>query len=488
VEAHPIKRGGGAPDSPGAGNPSGSAGLFPRKLGLLDATAIIVGSMIGSGIFLAPALIAAIVVESGLGTGNFVFIWIVGGLLTLCGALSYGELAAAFPRTGGQYVFLNEAFGPVWGFLYGWTLFMVIQSGFIAAVAVAFANYLGVFFSAIRQSNVIPGAGGFQVSTVQITAILLIVILTIINSRGLREGAFLQNVFTFAKVSALAGLAGFGLFSGRGDWSHFTPLAPETVNTALLAAFAVAMSKALFAYDSWNIVTFVAEETANPERTLPRALALGTGAVMLLYTLASLVYLYVIPIAEAAGVPDQRIAARTAEVLFGPAGLGLISFAILLSTAGCVNGLVLSGPRLYYAMARDGLFFRGAGQLHPERRIPVRSLRQQAIWSIALVLFGSLGERGARLYSDLLTFTSFASLLFAGLTVAGLFVLRRTRPELPRPYRVAGYPFVPALYLIAAAFFLIFIAVGDPRNSGFGLAVILLGLPLYWYWRRAPRP
>ncbi|MEZ5355635.1 MAG: amino acid permease [Bryobacteraceae bacterium] len=459
----------------------------PKKLGLLDATAIIVGSMIGSGIFLAPALIAAIVIESHLGIGSFIGIWIVGGFLTLCGALSYGELAAAFPRTGGQYVFLVEAFGPLWGFLYGWTLFMVIQSGFIAAVAVAFANYLGVFLPTVSQANALIAWGGVRVSSVQLTAIALILILTAVNSRGLREGAFLQNFFTFAKVSALIGLVGFGLLSGRGDWSHFAPLAPRAVDTAVLAAFAVAMSKALFAYDSWNIVTFVAEETDRPERTLPRALALGTGAVMLLYTLASVVYLDVIPIAEAAAVPDQRIAARTAEVLFGPAGLGLISFAILLSTAGCVNGLVLSGPRLYYAMARDGLFFRGAGELHPERRIPARSLRQQAVWSIALVLFGSLGERGAQLYSDLLTFTSFASLLFAALTVAGLFVLRRKQPDLPRPYRVAGYPFVPALYLIVAAFFLIFIAVGDPRNSGFGLFVILLGLPLYWYWRRAPQ-
>ncbi|MEZ5401898.1 MAG: amino acid permease [Bryobacteraceae bacterium] len=458
-----------------------------KKLGLWDATAIIVGSMIGSGIFLAPALIAAIVVESGLGTGNFVFIWIVGGLLTLCGALSYGELAAAFPRTGGQYVFLSEAFGPLWGFLYGWTLFMVIQSGFIAAVAVAFANYLGVFVPGISQASTVAAAGGFRLSSVQVTAIVLIVALTAVNSRGLREGAALQNFFTFAKVSALVVLAGYGLLSGRGDWGHFAPFEPEAVNTAFLAAFAVAMSKALFAYDSWNIVTFVAEETERPEWTLPRALVLGTGSVMLLYTLASLVYLYVIPIGEAATAPDQRIAARTAEVLFGAAGLGLISFAILLSTAGCVNGLVLSGPRLYYAMARDGLFFRGAGELHAERRVPVRSLRQQALWSIALVLFGSLGERGAQLYSDLLTFTSFASLLFAALTVAGLFVLRRTRPDLTRPYRVTGYPWVPGLYLAVAAFFLVFIAVGDPRNSGFGLVVIALGLPLYWYWRRAPQ-
>jgi APA family basic amino acid/polyamine antiporter len=244
------------------------------------------------------------------------------------------------------------------------------------------------------------------------------------------------------------------------------------------------MSKALFAYDAWNVVTFVAEETHEPEWTLPRALMLGTGSVMLLYTFACMVYLYILPIGEAAAVPDQRIASRTAAIIFGPAGVGLVSFAILLSTAGCVNGLVLSGPRLFFAMAKDGLFFRRAAELHPARGIPVRSIWQQAAWSIALVLFGSLGERGARLYSDLLTFTSFASLLFAAITVVGLFVLRRKRPDLPRPYRVSGYPWVPGLYVAVAVFFLIFIAIGDPRNSGFGLTIILAGLPLYAYWRR----
>ena len=459
-----------------------------KQLSLLDATTIIVGSMIGSGIFLAPSLIAQIVQTSALGPGTFISIWLVGGFLTLCGALSYGELAAAMPKTGGQYVFLREAYSPIWAFLYGWTQFSVVQSGFIAAVAIAFANYLGVFVPGVSQTAIALEAAGLRLSTVQLAAIGLIVILTLLNARGLREGSFLQNLFTAAKVVALLALVAAGLSSGKGSISHFEPLLPTTLNTVTLAAIAVAMSKALFAYDSWNVVTFVAEQTREPERTLPRALFAGTLGVTILYTLACVVYLYILPIDQAANAPDQRIAASVASVLFGPIGVSLISFAILLSTAGCVNGLILSGPWLYYAMARDRLFFRGAAQLHPERKIPTGSLNRQMFWSIALILTGSLGTRGAQLYSDLLTFTSFASLLFNALTVAGLFVLRRTQPNLPRPYRVPGYPWVPALYLITAVFFLIYIAIGDPRNAGFGIGVILLGLPLYLFWNRSVHP
>jgi APA family basic amino acid/polyamine antiporter len=244
------------------------------------------------------------------------------------------------------------------------------------------------------------------------------------------------------------------------------------------------MSKALFAYDSWNVVTFVAEETRDPVRTLPRALFIGTLGVTIIYALAASAYLYVLPIGQASAVPDQRIAGEVARVVLGPIGLTLIAIAILISTAGCDNGLVLSGPWLYYAMAKDGLFLRGAARLDSRRGMPLRSLYYQALWSAALILSGSFGTRGARLYSDLLTFTAFASLLFNALTVTGLFVLRRMRPDLPRPYRVAGYPFVPGAYVAVAAYFLVFIAVGDPRNAGFGLAIILAGILPYLYWRK----
>jgi len=448
---------------------------------------IIMGSMIGSGIFLAPALIAGIAVEAQLGAGSFILVWIVGGLLTLCAALSFGELAASLPKTGGQYVYLTAAFRPFWGFLYGWTLFTVIQCGFIAAVAVAFANYLGVFLPWVSQSNTVLAAGSFRISSVQVVAILLIVALSWINSRGLKAGAAVQNLLGFAKISALAVLILFGLASSKGSWSHFQPMLPPTVSIGVLAAFSVALSKALFAYDSWNVVTFVAEQTRDPVRTLPRALFLGTLGVTLIYTLATSAYLHILPVAQAAQVADQRIAGEIAQILFGPVGLTLIALAVLVSTAGCDNGLILSGPWLYYAMSKDGLFFPGAARLDAKRGMPLRSLQYQAAWSAALVLSGSLGVRGAQLYSDLLTFTAFASLLFNALTILGLFVLRRKRPELPRPYRVALYPFVPLAYLAAAIFFLIFIAVGDPRNSGFGLLSILSGVPLYLYWRRKQR-
>jgi APA family basic amino acid/polyamine antiporter len=455
-----------------------------RDLGLLEATTIIMGSMIGSGIFLAPALIAAIIVADDLGPGTFVLIWAIGGVLTLCGALSYGELAAAFPRAGGQYVFLKEAFSPFPAFLYGWTIFLVVQTGLIAAVAVAFANYLGVFIPWVSQGNRLLAAGGVSFSSAQLVAILLIAILTWINTRGVKEGAWVQNVLTIAKVGALLGVILAGIFTTKGSWSHFQPWFPSALTGGVLAAFAVGMSKALFAYDAWNTVTFVAEETRDPVKTLPKALLLGTLGVTFLYTLANVAYLHVLPVEQAAAVPDQRIAAVVAGILFGPIGVSLIAVAILVSTFGCDNGLVLAGPRLYYAMARDGLFLKGAANIDPDRGTPVRSLWYQALWSILLVLTGSLGARGAQLYSDLLTFTSFASLLFNALTVFGLFVLRYRQPELERPYRVPAYPVIPALYLAVAAFFLVFIAVGDPRNAGLGTVVMLSGVPVYFFLKR----
>ncbi|HJS75482.1 MAG TPA: amino acid permease, partial [Vicinamibacteria bacterium] len=315
-------------------------------------------------------------------------------------------------------------------------------------------------------------------------AILLVVFLTWINTRGVKEGAWVQNVLTIAKVGALAALILAGIFTSKGDWSNFTPWLPSAISGGVLAAFAVGMSKALFAYDAWNTVTFVAEETRDPVRTLPKALLMGTLGVTILYTLANVAYLHVIPVEAAAVVPDQRIAAELARILVGPVGVSLIAAAILISTFGCDNGLVLAGPRLYYAMARDGLFLKGAANIDPERGTPVRSLWYQALWSILLLLTGSLGARGAQLYSDLLTFTSFASLLFNALTVAGLFVLRFRQPNLERPYRVPAYPLVPAVYLAVAVFFLVFIAIGDPRNAGLGTVVMLLGVPVYFFLRR----
>jgi APA family basic amino acid/polyamine antiporter len=455
-----------------------------KKLGLFDAVMLIMGSMIGSGVFLAPSIIAGIAHTSGAGPGSFVIVWIVGGLLTLCAALSFGELASSMPQTGGQYVYLSRAFSPFWGYLYGWTLFTVIQSGFIAAVAVAFANYLGVFVPGVSQSQTLLSAGPVTISTGQTAAIGLILFLTWINSRGLRAGAFVQNLLGVAKIAALAGLILAGFFYRGGSVQHFQPVLPPALTFSMIVAFAVALSKVLFAYDSWNVVTFLASETSDSARMLPRALLFGTLGVTLIYTLTAAVYLFVLPLDQAAAVPDQRIAAEVARLAIGPAGLTLIAIAILISTAGCDNGLILSGPWLYYAMAKDRLFFRGAADLNPETGAPVRSLWYQAMWASALVLSGSFGSRGAQLYSDLLTFTSFASLLFNVLTIVGLFILRRREPALPRPSPVPAYPFLPALFIAVATFFLIFIAVGDPRNAGFGLLVIALGAMPYLYWRR----
>jgi len=458
-----------------------------RRLRLIDASAIVAGSMIGSGIFLAPALIADIVVQARLGAGTFLAIWIVGGLLTVCGALSFGELAAAMPATGGQYVYLREAFSPLWGFLYGWTLFTIIQCGFIAAVSLAFANYLGVFLPFISAQQLVFHAGPISLSTVQLGAVALIVALTWLNQRGLRSAALTQNLLTAGKIAALLILLAVALFSTKGNWNHLQPLAPAAISTAALAAFSVAMSKALFGYDSWNIVTFLAGETRDPVRTLPRALALGTLAVTAIYTLANLAYIYILPLPAAAAVQGQRIAAAIAQMTIGSAGLLFIAGAIVISTSGCVNGLILTGPWLYLSMARDGLFFRAMARMDGTHGIPKRSLQYQSLWAIVLVLSGSLGSRGARLYSDLLTFTSFASLLFNTLTIAGLFVLRRRRPDLPRPYKAFGYPLVPLLYLVIAAFLLVFIAVGDPGNAGLGAVLIAAGVPFYWYWRKTRR-
>jgi len=454
-----------------------------RRLRLIDSVSIIVGTMIGSGIFLAPALIADVAVKGRLGAGSFILIWLVGGLLTMCGALSFGELAAAMPCDGGQYVYLRQAYSPIWGFLYGWTLFTIIQCGFIAAVSIGFANYLGVFLPFVGPQTVLH-AGAFSLTGAQLAAIALVLGLTWTNERGLRTASRTQNLLTAGKLAALVVLLIAALSSRHGAWGHFQPLAPAAITTATMTAFALGMSKALFAYDSWNIVTFLAGETREPARTLPKALAVGTILVTLIYTLANVAYLYILPIDRAAAVTGQRIAAAVAQVTMGPAGALFIAAAIVISAAGCVNGLILTGPWLYMTMARDGMFFAGAERLEARRGTPVRSLRYQALWAIVLVLSGSFGSRGAQLYSDLLTFTSFASLLFNTLTVIAVIVLRRRRPDLPRPCKAAGYPFVPLLYAVIAVFFLIFIAIGDPRNAGFGALLIAAGVPFYLFWSR----
>jgi APA family basic amino acid/polyamine antiporter len=448
-----------------------------RGLGLLDATTLIVGSVIGSGIFVAPSIMAGYVQDPALLLG----LWVVGGILTLFGALAYGELAAAMPHAGGQYVFLSKAFSPLWGFLYGWTFLLAINTGFVAAVSVAFAKYLGVFLPGVSEDVALVTLGGFRFTTAQAVGLVVIVALTYLNIRGLRSGAWVQNVFTVAKVAGVAALVVLAIGSGRGSAANLAgaeglPLGPEGVKLGLFAAMAVAMSKALFAYDAWYSITFAAEEVKDPERTLPRALVLGTIGVTVVYCAAVAVYLYMVPIGEMFAVRDNRIAAEAASRALGRAGEAFVAVAILISTFGCVNGLTLAGPRVVYAMARDGLFFKRMGQIHARYRTPARALVLHGVVAAGLTLTGT--------YSDLLTLTAFSSLLFNILTVVGLFVLRRRAPTLHRPYRAVGYPVLPALYVAVSAFFLVFILIGDPRNSGLGLVLTLAGVPAYLYWRR----
>jgi basic amino acid/polyamine antiporter, APA family len=451
-----------------------------RGLGLLDATLLVVGSVIGSGIFFAPSIMAGYLQSPALLVG----LWLVGGLLTLAGALSYGELAAAMPRAGGQYVFLKEAFSPLFGFLYGWTLLVAINTGFVAAVAVAFAKTLGFFVPVVGEQHLLATAFGLRFTTAQAVALLVIAVLTWLNVTGLRTGAAVQNTFTTAKLAALAALVVFALLTLRGSSAHFRPVAslalgPEGLRLGLFAALAGAMSKALFSYDAWTSVTFAAEEVKEPERNLPRSLVLGTLLIMAAYTATVVAYLYVVPIGEMARVTENRIATEAALRIMGPAGAAFVALAVLVSTFGCVNGLTLSGARVVFAMARDGLFFRSAAGVHPRYRTPATALLLQALVASALTLSGT--------YSDLLTLSAFASLAFNVLTVVGLFVLRRRQPGLQRPYRVWAYPVVPLLYLAIALFFLVYMPVADPRNTGLGLLLTATGLPAYFLWRRFRR-
>jgi len=448
-----------------------------KGLGLLESSTIIIGSMIGSGIFIAPALMAGYIQAPGL----ILLMWVVAGVFTIFGGLSYGELAAAMPKAGGQYVFLREAYSSLFGFLYGWTVFLVIQTGFIAAVAVAFAKYLGVFFPSLSETNVLFSIGQFSLNSAQVVGILSIALLTGANVFGVRFGALIQNVFTISKIGALGILCLLAFFIGQGSFTHFTPVFSTQVNESLqmgfFAAFAVAMSKALFAYDAWNSVTFTAEEVREPHRTLPRALVLGTSVTMLVYTLTTAAYFYIVPIDQMVLVPDGRIAAETAQQVLGSLGLGFIVIAILISTFGCNNGLILSGARVYYAMAKDGLFFDQVGKIHPVYKTPVAGLIYQGIWASLLTLTGT--------YSDLLTYTTFASLIFNSMTVAGIFILRKKMPNLERPYKAWGYPVVPIVYILISIAFVIYIFIGDLRNSGMGLVIVLTGIPFFYWFSKA---
>ena len=446
------------------------AGLV-KGLGLLDSTTIVMGSMIGSGIFIVSADIARQVDSPGL----LMLTWVVAAALTMIAALSYGELAAAMPHAGGQYIYLREALGPLSGFLYGWTLFLVIQCGTIAAVAVAFAKFTGVFLPWISAER----GFGF-VSTQQLLAIAMIVFLSLLNMRGIRTGATVQNIFTVAKTAALLCLVGFGFLVGRNpeavtaNFTNFWRAPGDALDIVRIVG--VAMVGALFASDAWNNVTFTAGEVRNPQRNLPLSLALGVGIVSVLYLASNLVYLSLLPLEAIKTAPEDRIGTAAVARMFGPVAVQLMAAAIMISTFGCNNGLILSGARVYYAMARDGLFFRSVGTLHPRFHSPVVSLAIQCVWATILTLSGT--------YSDLLDYVIFAVLLFYILTIAGLFVLRRTRPEMPRPYLAIGYPVLPAIYIAAAVMIEVLLLLYKPSFTWPGLMIVLLGVPVYFLWRK----
>jgi len=447
-----------------------------KGLGPMDATTLVVGSMIGSGIFIVAADIGRQVNSPGL----LLMTWIATAVLTLIAAISYGELAAMMPHAGGQYVYLRESFGPLAGFLYGWTLFLVIQTGTIAAVAVAFAKFLGVFVPSISARNYVIGSGHMGVTTQQTVAILVIAALSAINARGIRTGALVQNIFTFAKTAALLGLIMLGVTIGgnpqavTANFTDFWRNAHWDFHT--IRILGVAMVGSLFSADAWNNVTFTGAEVRNPRRNLPLALGLGVAIVSALYIAANFVYLYVLPLAAIQNAPEDRVATAAAAVMLGPVAVQLMAAAIMISAFGCANGLILAGARVYFAMARDGLFFRKVATLHPRTHAPIFSLGIQGLWAMLLCLSGS--------YNDLLDYVIFAVLLFYILTIAGIFRLRRTRPDAERPYRALGYPVLPAFYMAAAGLIETLLLLYKPNYTWPGLIIVLLGVPVYFLWRK----
>jgi basic amino acid/polyamine antiporter, APA family len=504
----------------GSSAATGATGLV-QTLGLFSSTAIVAGSMIGSGIFLVDADIAR-------GTNSPALLlaaWLVTAVMTMIGALSYGELAAMMPKAGGQYVYLRESLGPLWGFLYGWTLFLVIQTGTIAAVCVAFGKFLGVFFPSVSTTNwlwhiahvppwkvgpMVLGNMDIGVNTANLAAMVIVILLAVVNTFGLKLGAMIQNVFTSAKALSLAALvllactvgrndaawdANFGqglrLFWRNAGWSSLHPvqvgIGGPIVLVNLLVILAVVQVGSLFSADAWNNITFTAGEVKNPKRNIPISLVLGTGFVLTAYFLASLGYLLVLPMhgdphgatTLARGIQyaaEDRVGTAALEVIFHSSGAYLMAAAILVSTFGCANGLTLAGARVYYAMSQDGLFFKSVGKLHPRFHTPVAGLLVQAAWTAVLCVSGS--------YSQLLDYIIFAVLVFYILTIVGLFVLRSKEPDAPRPYRALGYPLLPGLYIVMATWICVVLLRYKPQYTWPGLVIVLLGIPVYLVWSR----
>ncbi|HEX9349216.1 MAG TPA: amino acid permease [Gemmatimonadales bacterium] len=460
---------------------------FVRAISRLDATALVVGSMIGSGIFIVSGSITREVHSPGL----LLLVWILSGVVTLLGAVTYGELAAMYPKAGGNYVYLREGISPLFGFLYGWTLFTVIQTATIAAVAIAFARFTAVLFPALSETVFLGGTvGGYNlgVSWQRLFAIASVIVLTWINVRGVRTAAIIQTSLTAIKTAALAALIVLGLAIGRNAeaiaanfGANFWPAGGFTL--ALVPVIVAAMVGSLFSMDAWNNVGFAGAELKNPEKDIPFAMAAGVLLVVTLYVLANVAYLNVLPIDTIAqtwteGRPPVGTAAM--QQMFGQGGLTIMAIAIMISTFGCNNGLILSGARVYYAMARDNLFFAKAGELHPTYRTPALALIVQAVWTCLLALSGT--------YNDLLNYIIFAAVLFYMVTVIGLLILRVKRPDLPRPVKAPGYPWLPVLYILATGFICVDLLIKKPVYTWPGLIIVALGVPVYYLWRRFAKP
>ncbi|MBC7790835.1 MAG: amino acid permease [Anaerolineae bacterium] len=479
-----------------------------RKLGLLDAVMIVIGSMIGSGIFIVSAESSRLVGAPGW----LLAAWALAGVLTITGALSCAELAAMLPRAGGQYVFLREAYGPLTGFLFGWALLLVIQTGTIAAVAIAFANFVGVLAPSVSSVSYLVepvrfGRYALSLSTQQLVAIVMILLLTLINTRGLAMGKWIQNTFTFTKTAALAALVVLGLVFGANRasaaftsswWSSWAngwtaesaqPGLGVTGGLAIVMLLGRAMVGPLFAQSAWNNVTFTAGEVRDPGRNLPRALLYGCALVVSLYLLANLAYIITLPLAGIQTAPQNRVATAVMHQIFGAPGTVLMAIAIIISTFGCNNGLILAGARVSYAMARDKLFFARVGMVN-DKHVPAAALIVQGVWAAFLTLprTVTVNDSGAvtygNVYTQLLEYIISVDLVFYALMVGAVIVMRRKAPQLERPYRTAGYPFVPIIYIALAILLIIDLAYLTPTTSGAGYLLVLTGIPIYYVWRR----
>ncbi|MFP5438531.1 MAG: APC family permease [Bacteroidia bacterium] len=457
-----------------------------RELGLLDGTMLVVGSMIGSGIF----IVSAGMVQNLGSVGWLILIWVLSGLMTMIAAVSYGELSAMFPKAGGQYVYLKEAYNKLIAFLYGWSFFAVIQTGTIAAVGVAFGKFTAYLIPELGDQNILYEAGSFKLNAAQLVSIVTIVILTFINSRGVKSGKYIQTTFTIIKIASLLGLVVFGfILAAKADiwnanwtdaWSakSFNKDSGQWINiggTVLLSAIAASMVGSLFSSDAWNGVTFISGEIKNPQRNVGLSLFFGTLIVTVIYILANIMYISVMPMERIAFAPSERVAVEASQFIFGTNGSYIIAVMIMISTFGCNNGLILAGARVYYTMANDGLFFKKAATLN-KASVPGWGLWLQCIWASALCLTGK--------YGDLLDYVMIIVVIFYILTIFGIFILRKKMPDAERPYKAFGYPVLPIIYFILAAFFCIALLIDKPETCGWGVLIMLAGVPVYYLTRK----